>query len=612
MLVRSENVEAVKSAIISSKFVSVDTETFGLRPFHGDKPFSVIIAVETDVFYIPVQISAGVTGRDLIDIRDWCYVFSGKTVFLHNAKFDMHHLATIGFSFPPDACIHDTMVASRLCFSNEKSYSLDSCALLFLGVRKDDKAKKWLDDNQAYSMELKPGVQQLVRKPHYDQVPLDIIAPYAEMDARITYDLGVEQLRVIDTMDKEAIALNPDAPLLSSLLKTEYEFTKALYEMEKEGVQFDEDKAKESIAFCESLIEEEKGWYKRETGEDFKASTKAIAGHLETGGFDSSQFSQTDKGNICLDSDALGKIAHPIAEHVLRFKDAKSRLNFYRGFIYESDAKGRIHTSFKQCGARTGRLSSQSPNLQNVTRPSENSPNPRDCIIPDFGDCFVMLDYDQMEYRLMLDYAGQMDIIELVKGGMDVHTATAELLSIPRERAKTMNFALIYGAGPEMIGNAMGISTHEAALFIGEYFRKLPQVEAFTSRVRHVAKTRKWTYNWAGRQNHYFYNGNPPNTHAAVNHLIQGSGADVMRKGLIKCREILNGTKSSIRLTIHDELIFNMNEKDFNLIPDLKTAMETAYSHRYLPLTVSVSHSWDSWGEKVKGFPNANSCKADY
>lgn len=605
MLVRSENAEAVKAAIAASKFVSVDTETFGLRPFHGDKPFSVIIAVETDVFYIPVQISAGVTRGDLLDIRDWGHVFSGKTVFLHNAKFDMHHLATIGFSFPPDAKIHDTMVASRLCFSNESSYSLDSCALLFLGVRKDDKVKQWVEDNEAYSVESRHGVQQKTKKLHFDRVPLDLIVPYAEKDARITYDLGVEQLRVIDKLDKETRLLNQDAPLLSDLLSLECEFTVALYEMEREGVQFDDDKARDAISLCERLIEEEKEWYKNCTGEEFKASTKAIVRHLESGGFDPSQFSLTDKGNICLDSVALGKVSHPIAEHVLRYKDAKSRLNFYHGFIFEADAKGRIHTSFKQSGARTGRLSSQSPNLQNVTRPSEDSPliNPRNCIIPDYGDCLVMLDYDQMEYRLMLDYAGQMDVIELVLGGLDVHTATAELLSIPRDRAKTMNFAIIYGAGPEMIGESLGISTYEAEVFIRDYFSKLRQVEAFIRRVKQVAKTRKYTYNWAGRQNHYFYNGNPPNTHAAVNHLIQGSGADVMRKGLLDCRKMLKGTKSSIRLTIHDELIFNMNQNDFNLIPDLKSAMEKAYTHRYMPLTVSVSHSWKSWGEKTKGAP---------
>ena len=607
MLVRSSDIESVKAAIERSQFVAVDTETYGLRQFHGDKPFSVIVVVETDAFYIPVQVSAGVTKRDLIDISGWSDLFRGKTVFLHNAKFDMHHLATIGFRFPPECKIHDTMVASRLCDSNLISYSLDYCASHFLGAKKDDKVKQWIMDNDAFTAFRKLGTETRGTKLHFDRVPLDLIVPYGLQDGRITYDLGMEQLRLIDELDKTTFALNEKAPRLRDLLELEYRVTVALYEMEQQGVLLDEDVARESIAHCEEIAKKEREAYAGLTGKSFKSSSKAIVKDLDESGYDISQLSLTDKGNICVDRDALEKIDNPIAEHVLKFKDAKSRVNIFNGFIYEADAKCKIHTSFKQSGARTGRLSSAAPNLQNLTRTSESTPhvNPRSCITPDPGDCMVMIDYDQMEYRIMLDYAGQMDVIEMVKGGLDVHAATAGLVNIERDRAKTLNFAIIYGSGPGLIGESLGISTYDARELIDEYFHKLPDVSRFIELVKQVAKIRKFTYNWMGRQNHYY--GHGAKAYAAVNHLIQGSAADVMRVGLVECRDILKCMKSSIRLTVHDELIFNVKPDELYVIPALKAAMEKAYRHRYLPLTASVSHSWQSWGHKVKGLPCSES-----
>jgi DNA polymerase-1 len=606
VLVNKQNYRHVLECVSSAPQVALDTETTGLRHQHGDKPFCLVLATDKEVFYIPLATSNGIEEKDILPLVGMEAALAGKIVFIHNAKFDMHMLAAIGFNIPASAKIHCTLVGARLCQSGLTSYSLDSCAEYFLGERKDSGVENYISEHSLYTFESLPGVSRRQKLMHFDRVPLEIMMPYAEQDAELCYRLGMKQLEIIEKKSAAIRESRPEAATLSTLLEHERELTRVVFEMEREGIQVDIDACMDAIAELEDADFRGKLEYENATGEPFKASGKAIIRHLEASGEDTSVFEKTKCGNICTDSKTLGKVDNKIAEYILRLKDTKSRLNFYNGFLHSADANGRIHTDFKQAGAKTGRFSSSSPNLQNMTRPEEGDEghSPRKVIVPDSPDyCLFMPDYDQMEYRMLIDRAGEIALIEKVLSGMDVHTATSESTGIERHRAKQLNFALIYGAGPNLIAETLGITLYEAKVLIAGYFGDLPRVKAFIDAVKNVATVRGYTYNWAGRQNHYDTPESRQKIFASINHLIQGDCADVMRIALVRCFKHLRGTKSKMNLTIHDEIVFNLHKEELKLAPELLKIMEQVYPYKYLPLTVSPSFSWKNLAEKTKGYP---------
>lgn len=250
--------------------------------------------------------------------------------------------------------------------------------------------------------------------------------------------------------------------------------------------------------------------------------------------------------------------------------------------------------------------SSSNPNLQNLKRPDEDGAEEvypiRRAFVPTPGHCFVMFDYKAMEYRLMLEYACQADVIEAVKNGVDVHQATAEMIGVSRQHGKTLNFALLYGAGKAKLAAMLGLTDSEAQRLKNRYFASLRNVRDFIFNVRNVARNRFFIFNWAGRRCHY---DSIQYAYAAPNHLIQGGCADIAKRAMVQVDKLLAGTKSTFPLVVHDEFILDMHPDDFGLIPAIERAMVEAYPHRHLPMEVSVSHSWKSLADKVSGPPRS-------
>lgn len=250
--------------------------------------------------------------------------------------------------------------------------------------------------------------------------------------------------------------------------------------------------------------------------------------------------------------------------------------------------------------------SSADPNLQNLKKADEDDPEDLDpfpvrrAFIPDDDCILVMADFQAMEYRMMLDYTKQYDLIEKVKAGLDLHQSTADLVGISRKHAKTLNFAILFGAGAGKIAGMMGITETEARDLIKKYYLGLPYVEKFIGEVKAAAKTRGYVTNWFGRRISY---PDLNETFKAVNHIIQGGCADVMRIAMNRCHDLLDCTQSQMNLTIHDELVFNIHRSELDLIPQLADIMVKAYPYRRMPHGVEVSYSEKSLQDKIKGLP---------
>ena len=223
----------------------------------------------------------------------------------------------------------------------------------------------------------------------------------------------------------------------------------------------------------------------------------------------------------------------------------------------------------------------------------------RKAFIPREGFMFVMIDWDQMEYRLLLDIAGEDETIDKILGGLDVHTATAEMMAVEREPAKTLNFMLLYGGGAAKLAAALGVLVSRAKELKAKYFRTLRKVQNLVKSIQATSKLRGYIVNWLGRR----ILNTPGSEYKMPNHYIQGGCGDVAKVAMNEIEDYLQDipTATNMLLTVHDECIFEVpideNHTDV-MLDEIKNIMEEAYPHKRLPLTAGIDYSLSNWHYK--------------
>jgi DNA polymerase-1 len=641
MLVTLKNLSAVLEKLSPPRERALDTETTGLRPHHGDRLFSLIIADDRDsAYYFNFQRYPGVEPlpRGVLEQLKAPLAAPGNTWFLHNAKFDLAMLRMDNIEL--GGTIHCTEAIGRVERNNRIRYGLDVLAAE-IGYGKDKAVEEYIKKHKLYEM-VEDENGELEKKPLFKNVPFEIMQPYGEKDACITYELGRHQILKIET------AGGPKP--LARVMQNERELTRTVFEMEWRGIKIDTTFAKKARNFEAAREEKASSEFERIAEEalgkpmKFVDSAKCFAPVFDALG---ELYPLTEKGNPSFAAEALDGMKTPLAGLILEFRDArKRRTAYYENFLYYADQFGIIHPNIRQAGAKTGRVSIANPSLQNLSKSAEKDNVSgflvRGAFIPRPGFFFLMPDYDQMEYRLMLDYAGEMGLIEQVLNGLDVHQATANLMGVERHPAKTINFMLLYGGGIAKLAAALFNTTldletlqgigriyiykmrtyperkrHEqliarvpknvldhnlnellkAHALMEKYYSALPKVKEFTKNVQKVAKDRGHILNWLGRRS-YFGPGVP--THKAPNYLIQGGCADVVKLAMIRIDALLQGKKSRMLLQIHDELLFEIHDSEEYLAEPIKKIMEEAYTPRHLPLTCGLDYSRESWSAKLE------------
>lgn len=613
MIVTRENLAGVIERFSGAGRYAVDTETTGLHPYLGDHLFSIILADAHGAVYFNFKTYPGLSGEFVLpDTSVLKAVFDNPASywFAHNAKFDLAMLRRDGLQIA--GTVHCTQAIAKVLRNDKFSYSLDTLAGE-RGHTKDDAAKEYVMKNKLWEWRTIPGKATRKKDLHYDQVPFDIMAPYGLRDGVITRELGLAQIKDVDDIDSKS---EKKMHSIKSVYLNELQVTKALFEIEWEGVATDPAYIAEALAYEEGIKDDAEARFKAITGTPYKDSPKALAATFSALGVPFGRNEPTAEmvekarakgvepvGNPCFDSDALESIDHELAGLVVMQRSAlKKAGTYYRSFQFYSDDNGTLHCTFKQDGADTGRMSCSEPNLQNIPKRGEDKSSypVRKAFVTPPEFCLVMIDYQAMEFRLMLEYAKEYETIEKVIGGLDVHTATAEKIGIDRVSAKTLNFLLIYGGGVGKLASALKIS-HEAAFQLREaYFSAMPGVKKLIREVPLAAEKRGFIMNWFGRRCHL---SDPKFSYKMPNYLIQGGCADVVKVALVKCAARLKGMRSKILLQIHDELFFKIHKDELDVVPELKDIMEKAYPYKLLPLTCSVEHSWTNWHDKKEGFP---------
>ncbi|HUH13009.1 MAG TPA: DNA polymerase, partial [Longimicrobiales bacterium] len=272
---------------------------------------------------------------------------------------------------------------------------------------------------------------------------------------------------------------------------------------------------------------------------------------------------------------------------------------------------GRIHTSFNQTVAATGRLSSSDPNLQNIPIRTELGAELRRGFIPAEGMLFLAADYSQIELRVLAHLSGDPGFVDAFRAGRDIHRETAaRMFDVPgsdvtadmRAAAKTTNFATIYGVGPFALGQRLGIGFQQAKEFIASYFERFPLVRAYLDQQIEKAKEKGYVETVSGRRRYIpelrskNFNIRQFGERAATNAPVQGSAADIIKIAMIHIQEELEGAGAGARmlLQVHDELVFEVPGKELDATRDLvKARMEDAVTLD-VPLEVAtgVGESW--------------------
>jgi DNA polymerase-1 len=632
MLVKRSNFQSVLEKINFAGYKSLDTETTGLRAHAGDRLFSIIIADENDTYYFnfqayskeevePPQLAAWLEKNKAelppleydpyshVIPRHWIAsfkpLFENKAItwFLQNAKFDLAMLARDGLRLSGD--IHCTEAMARILDNSFMSYRLSELLkrmnkdLNKTGPEKMELTAKWVKDFKCYTKVEVPGKDKPVELWHAERVPPQIMIPYGMMDGFATRELGVYQGILMSKFPKR-----------KELFHMEQKLTKALFEMEEAGMTLDHEYTARKLRQELKTVELQEQTFKALTGFDLVDSALVIAPVLKGLGF---EIPQTEKGSDSVAKGFLQTVDHPVAECVIKFREARKKAGTYYGnFLYYADKENLVHSNYRQGGTTTGRLSCMEPNLQNVPKPDEDgtpeenaeSREVRACFIPPKDCCLLSIDYDQMEYRLMLDEAEEMPLIKkIVEDGLDIHEATARMMSevrkTTRKQAKTINFMLLYGGGIQKLADALGISFEESKNLKNIYFKTLPKVQKFIQKTSKLAEIEGYTQNWAGRIC-YIDRGF---AYKAPNYKIQGGCADITKYAICMIHAYLMDKKTKLIATVHDENIFALHKDELYLAKELQNIMEASYIPKHIPLTCGVSHSWKSWGELEEGFP---------
>lgn len=613
MLVTRSNFDQVVQRFSIAGEYGLDTETTGLR--WKDRLFSVILTDEEDSFYFNFNSKPDHTGKspdpELVLPRSFLprmrpiFANKGSVFFASDVKYDMNMLAHEDLWV--EGGVHCLQVVERLIKNNypdESFYGLGKVAER-RGLKKSEAVEEYIMAHKLYEKKAIPGKKKLWLDKHFDWVPFDVMAPYAVQDGKLHRVIGREQAARVELID----AMGDPAPSLRSLLETERRLIPVCLEMERTGILIDEDYTRKALAYEQDQAEEAKADFELATGLVFDNKKKTLIEAFTAAG---EHIPTTDKGNPCLNEEALERMTTPVAQIVQRIREhEKNASTYYSSYLYYMCEDGRIRANMRQGGTTTGRFSYWDPNLQNVPKEDDEADlgKPfivRSCFVPTPGMCFVPIDYQQQEFRLMLDYAGQADLIRDILAGYDPHTATAELTGLSRRNAKILNFGIPYGMGLELLAKRLGVGVGEAAEMRSVWFGRLPKVARFLKEAGRKAGRRGYVWNHFGRRLHC---DDPRFGYKLANHIIQSTGADIIKRAMPGVHEHFRNKKCRSRMLIqvHDEILYEFHPEEFEEISKVKAIMTSVYEPRNgMPMDCSVEHSWKSWGapDKAKGMPS--------
>ena len=555
-----ENILALVKELLAQKEVCIDTETTGINANDVELVGLSFSYKEHEGFYIPIADEAA--AKKILALFE--PLFKSKDIIWigQNLKYDFLVLKWYGVELLGKT--FDTMLAHYV-IEPEGRRSMDLLSAQFLGY----------EPISITTLIGKKGKNQGTMR----DAPLDQVTEYAAEDADITFQLKSCFTPLIKKRGVEKVFNEVENPLV-----------RVLVDMEYEGVKVDIDFLNEYSKVLEkdAKISEERVY--EQAGVRFNLASPKQLGEVL---FDilklDAKAKKTKTGQYATGEDVLQKMAakHKIVDDILNFRElTKLKSTYVDSFPELINSKtGRVHTSYAQAVAVTGRLSSTNPNLQNIPIRTERGREIRKAFIPrEKGRVLVSADYSQIELRIVAAISGDPNMCEAFKLGKDIHTATAakvygikeeDVTKEMRYKAKSVNFGIIYGQGAFGLAENLGISRTEAKEIIDNYKKEFPNIQLYMDQQINNAKELGFVETLMGRRR-WLRDINSSNftvrgfaERNAINSPIQGSAADMIKLAMIKIHGEMKKTKweSKMILQVHDELVFDAVEKE---LPKLK------------------------------------------
>ena len=577
------------ATLSKAETICFDTETTGLDTLTAQL-LGIAFSIEKGKgFYVAVP-------DDEKEATSVCAEFQGlfsdakKTLIAQNLKYDLCILLRYGLTI--SAKTFDTMIAHYL-INPDMRHGMDLLSETYLSY--------------------KPvSITELIGKKGKNQgtmkdVPLEEVKEYAAEDADITFQLYEKFSPLLDEVEARKLFNEVEMPLIP-----------VLGAMEMEGIKLDVAALKTmSAELNEDLIRLQTEIIDL-AGVDFNIQSPKQMGEIlfdhlkiDTNAKRTGKTKQYKTGEEVL-SKLVGK--HPIVPKILDYRSVQKLKSTYVDTLPElvNTKTGKIHTSYNQAVAATGRLSSDNPNLQNIPIRTERGREIRKAFIPRSEE-YVLLaaDYSQVELRIIAALSKDGPMIDAFKQGQDIHAATAakvfgvKLEEVDREmrsKAKAVNFGLMYGQSAFGLADNLGISRTEARDIIEEYFKQFPTIRAYMDQNIQFAKQNGYVETIMGRRR-YLRDINSNNQTVrgfaernAINAPIQGSAADIIKVAMINVHAEMNRRKmkSKLLLQVHDELVFDAHKEELDELKTLVSEKMVGAVNLEVPMVVDIGVG-DNW-----------------
>ena len=581
-----------------AELFAFDTETTSLDYMQA-KIVGVSFAVNTgEAAYVPVAHQITLEDADASAQLSRDFVLeklrplledASKAKVGQNLKYDMSVLANYDITLRGVA--FDTMLESYVLDSTATRHDMDSLALKYLNhntIHFEDVAGK--------------GAKQIT----FDQVPISAAGPYAAEDADVTLRL---HQALWPRLERE--------PLLAELFRDiELPLLTVLSHIERNGVLIDANMlAKQSDELAQRMLEIQNESYDV-AGEEFNlASPKQIQKILfEKLGLPVRK--KTPKGAPSTAEEVLVELAHdfPLPKLILEYRGMSKLKSTYTDKLPQRIDPGtkRVHTSYHQAVASTGRLSSSDPNLQNIPVRSAEGRRIRQAFVAPSGFSILAADYSQIELRIMAHLSGDEGLLKAFAAGEDIHRATAaEVFAVPlnevdneqRRSAKAINFGLIYGMSAFGLARQLSITRGDAQTYVDLYFERYPGVKKFMDDTRAQAHEQGYVETVFGRRlylpeiNHRNGQRRQYAERTAINAPMQGTAADIIKRAMIVVDDWIESAGLDIKLImqVHDELVFEIRDEQIETAKIEINQLMTEVAELKVPLVVDMGtgRNWD-------------------
>lgn len=589
---------------MAARLVAFDTETSSIDAMRADLAGISLALGPGDACYIPL----GHGGTDMFAERP-AQVDKTRALALlkpllesesvlkigQNAKYDLNILARHGISVGP---IDDTMVMS---FDLDAGRSIDGIGG---GHGMDELATRHLGHATLAFKDICGSGKKAIP---FGEVPLDRATEYAAEDAEVTWRLHRLLRPRLSEEGATRVYERVDRPLVP-----------VVAQMERHGIRVDRDKlASLSATFAEEIAKLESQIHEL-AGQPFMIGSPKQLGEIlfDKLGFKGGKKGKT--GQYSTDQGILERLSGEgaaIADKVLEWRQLSKLRSTYTEALQAAinPQTGRVHTSYSLVGAQTGRLSSTEPNLQNIPIRTELGRQIREAFVAEPGNVLLAADYSQIELRLAAHMADVPALKEAFAQGEDIHARTAmemfgEVNRDTRGRAKTINFAILYGISRWGLAGRLGVSAEEAQAMIDRYFERFPGIRHYIHSTLESVRTGGYSETLFGRKCWFPRIGsNNPNERAgseraAINAPIQGTSADIIKRAMVRMMPALEAAGLGhvrMLLQVHDELVFELPESDVPAASKVIEAVMAGAAEPAVPLSVPLGveiGTGPSWG----------------